>query len=297
MERLPERPSTDMVERMTSPAIEHLGRTARLAVVVALFLALPGAGTAEPGTCPSPDEIQSRLDGLGLERAARTARFSEPPPTKLYRKAARDVGRLEVDRDGGKGIGVAVMELPVEVLWRAINDEDAQDEGGYMPLSRSEIIGGTVRGVDRRVFQAGEKMGLGRWWITRTVMNGELYTASDGALWEVVWEDEIEEAERKRPPVDDPPDLSPVKKTRGAWLLVPLGERCTLVEHFNWSEPGGFVGFMQGLVLGKALRASIEGLLALAQGEYLTAPEGPPFVKPDGSPLETAADQDAVSTE
>ena len=235
------------------------------------------------GSCPTPDEILSRLAELGLERAARTARFSIPPPFELYRRASRKPGHLVVDRDGGKGIGVVVADLPVEVLWRAINDEDAQDEGGYMPLARSEIIGGTPRGVSRRVFQGGERMGLGRWWVTRTVMNGELFQASGGVLWEVVWSDDMEGL--TRPPVQDPPDLSPVKRTRGAWLLVPLGAECTLVEHFNWSEPGGFVGMMQGLVLGRALRESIQGLVKLAAAEYRTAPEGPPFVRPDGSPL------------
>jgi len=256
---------------------------AHTAVVVGLLVAALAVVSVAEGSCPAADEIQSRLGELGLERAARTARFSEPPPVELYRKASRKVGKLEVDRDGGKGIGVVVMELPVEVLWRAINDEDAQDEGGYMPLKRSEIIGGTPRGVSRRVFQAGERMGLGRWWVTRTVMNGELFEASGGALWEVVWGDDMEGLDR--PPVDDPPDLSPVKRTRGAWLLVPLADDCTLVEHFNWSEPGGFVGMMQGLVLGRALRESIEGLVELAGAEYRTAPEGPPFVRPDGSPL------------
>lgn len=253
-----------------------------------LFMAVLGVGPAAANpSCPTPEAIQSRLAELALERAARTTRFSEPPPVELYRKAARNVGELQVDRDGGKGIGVVVVGLPVEVLWRAINDEDAQDEGGYMPLKRSEIIGGTPRGVSRRVFQAGERMGLGRWWVTRTVMSGELFEASDGVLWEVVWGDDM--AGLAEPPVDDPPDLSPVKRTRGAWLLVPLAEDCTLVEHFNWSEPGGFVGMMQGLVLGRALSESIEGLVKLAGAEYRTAPAGPPFVRPDGSPLGSPA--------
>ena len=248
------------------------------------MVALLGAVPFAAASCPAAAEIQSRLGELGLERAARTARFSEPPPLELYRKASRKVGTLEVDRDDGKGIGVVVVDLPVQVLWRAINDEGAQDEGGYMPLKRSEIIGGTPRGVSRRVFQAGERMGLGRWWVTRTVMSGELFEASDGALWEVVWEGDM--VGLAEPPVDDPPDLSPVKRTRGAWLLVPLADDCTLVEHFNWSEPGGFVGMMQGLVLGRALRESIEGLVKLAGAEYRTAPAGPPFVRPDGTSLD-----------
>jgi hypothetical protein len=195
------------------------------------------------------------------------------------------VGELVTDRDGQKGFGVALVELPVEVLWRAINDEDGHDEEGYLPLSRSEVTGGTPRGTNRQVFQAGEKMGLGRWWLTQTTMSGELYEASDGRLWEVAWEADMEGLGSPRPPVDDPPDLSPIKWSRGAWLLVPLGESCTLLEHFTWSEPGGFVGLVQGLVLGRALRESIEGMVRLAAERYRTPPDGPPFVRPDGTPL------------
>jgi len=265
-------------------------------VALLVHVAFLRSAGADEG-CPPADEILSRLEHAGLERAARTTRFSEPLPAELYRQAARSIGQLQVERDGGKGLGVVVLELPVAVLWRAINDEDAQDEGGYMPLSRSEVVGGTPRGVSRRVFQAGERVGLGRWWITRTLMSRDLFEASDGALWEIVWEDEITDYERDRPPVDDPPDLPPVQRTRGAWLLVPLGDQCTLVEHFNWSEPGGFVGFMQGLVLRKMLRESIEGLVALAKARYRSAPDGPPFVRPDGRPLESPASGRPEATE
>ena len=170
---------------------QRLSKRVVATATVGLMVALLGAVPFAAASCPAAAEIQSRLGELGLERAARTARFSEPPPLELYRKASRKVGTLEVDRDDGKGIGVVVVDLPVQVLWRAINDEGAQDEGGYMPLKRSEIIGGTPRGVSRRVFQAGERMGLGRWWVTRTVMSGELFEASDGALWEVVWEGDM----------------------------------------------------------------------------------------------------------
>ncbi len=254
-------------------------------VTFGLLVAVLGAVPAAEASCPAPEEIQARLETLGLERGARTTRFESPPPLALYHKASRKVGKVETRRDGKKGFGVVVVPLPVEVLWSAINDEDAQDEGGYMPLKRSEIIGGTPRGVSRRVFMASERMGLGRWWVTRTVMSGELFEASDGALWEVVWDDDMKNVDRDRPPVDDPPDLSPIKWSRGAWLLVPLEDDCTLLEHFTWSDPGGFVGLVQGLVLGRALRESIEGLVRLAAERYRTAPEGPPFVRPDGSPL------------
>jgi len=251
------------------------------AVVAVLSLVPPGA----EGGCPAPDEVRSQLAGAGLERAARTARFSTPPPRKLYDKAAKSIGELVTDRDGQKGFGVVLVELPVEVLWRAVNDEDAHDEEGYLPLTRSEVVGGTPRGTTRQVFQAGEKMGLGRWWLTRTTMSAELFEASGGRLWEAAWDADMKDVDGSRPPVDDPPDLSPIKWSRGAWLLVPVGDSCTLVEHFTWSEPGGFVSMVQGLVLGRALRESVEGMVRLAAERYRTPPDGPPFVRPDGSPL------------
>jgi hypothetical protein len=250
-----------------------------------LAAVLTGAPPTAAASCPTPEEIQARLVEVDLERGTRTTRFSTPPPRKKIREAVEQVGKLFTHRDGKKGFGVVVIELPVGPLWAAVNDEDAHDIEGYLPLNRSEIIGGTPRGTSRRVFQAGERMGLGRWWVTRTVMNGDLFMASEGALWEVVWEDDMKNVDRKRPPVDDPPDLSPIKWSRGTWLLVPLGESCTFLEHFTWSDPGGFVGFIQGLVLGKALRQSIEGILRLAEERYRALPDGPPFVRPDGAPL------------
>jgi hypothetical protein len=258
---------------------------ALLSFAAVAAVALVAAAPSALGGCPAADLIRSRIADGGLERAARTARFSTPPPWELYDEAAGKVGELVVERDGQKGFGVVVTELPVETLWRAINDEDAHDEGGYLPLQRSEIVGGTVRGTARRVFQAGEKMGLGRWWITRTTMSGELYRESEGRLWESAWETDPEALQQKRAPVDDPPDLSPIEWSRGAWLLVPLGDSCTLLEHFTWSEPGGFVGVLQGLVLGRALRESVEGMVRLAGERYLAAPAGPPFLRPDGTPL------------
>jgi len=194
------------------------------------------------------------------------------------------VGHVGTYRDGSKGFAVAVATLPVEALWRAINDEAHHAEGDYLLVERSEVIGGTPRGRSREVFQAGSRMGIGRWWVTQTRMNGELFASSQGALWEVVWEGDQQPA---TPPVENPPDLSPVKWTRGAWLLASVSKDCTLVEHFSWSDPGGFVGVMQGMVLGKALREAVEGMVRLADERYRRAPTvGPPFLRPDGSPLD-----------
>ncbi len=275
-----------MFIRMRSPSrVDPYPTVVQLALGGLLAVLLATAPATGEASCPNPDEVRARLAELDLERGARTTRFSTPPPRKQYDQAAGDVGELFTHRDGKKGFGVVVVELPVEALWRAINDEDAHDVEGYLPLKRSEIIGGTPRGTSRRVFQAGERMGLGRWWVTRTVMSGDLYAASEGTLWEVSWEDDMRSLDGGRPPVDDPPDLSPIKWSRGAWLLVPLRKDCTLLEHFTWSDPGGFVAMVQGLVLGRALRESIEGVLRLADERYRTPPDGRSFVRPDGAPL------------
>ena len=254
-------------------------------LIAGLVATLSGAAPRAEAGCPAPGKIQAQLAGAGLERAARTARFSTPVPTELHEKAGRAVGEVITSRDGKKGFGVVVAEVPVEALWKAINDEDAHDEGGYLPTDRSEVIGGTPRGVERRIFQAGERLGLGRWWIIRTAMSGELFAASGGHLWESAWEDDMKSVDSERAPVENPPDLSPIKSSRGAWLLVPLAEDCTLVEHFSWSDPGGFVAMMQGLVLGKALAQSVEGMVRLADERYRGPVDGPPFVRPDGTPL------------
>ena len=238
--------------------------------------------------CPVPARIEAQLAEAGLERAARTARFSTAPPQKLYRKAGKNVGEVVTSRDGKKGFGVVVAEVPVEALWKAINDEDAHDEGEYLPTNRSEVIGGTPRGAARRVFQAGARLGLGRWWITNTMMSGELFEASGGLLWESAWEDDMKSVGSDTAPVENPPDLSPINFSRGAWLLVPLTEDCTFLEHFSWSDPGGFVGMMQGLVLGKALAQSVEGMVRMADERYRGPVAGPPFVRPDGTPLDAA---------
>jgi hypothetical protein len=254
-----------------------------------LALVAPLTDAPAEAACPGPEQIQAALAGAGLERSSRTARFSTPPPMKLYEKASRKPGKVVTERDGKKGFGVVVADLPVEALWKAVNDEDAQDEGDYLPIDRSEVVRGTPRGLERWVFQSGERMGLGRWWITRTTMNGALFEASGGRLWESAWEDDMAHLESKTAPVEDPPDLSPIEWSRGAWLLVPLGEGCTVVEHFSWSSPGGFVGFMSGLVLGKALTQTVEGAVRMARERYQGPVDGPPFVRPDGSPLDPVA--------
>ena len=123
--------------------------------------------------CPPGESLAKHLAQLPLEQASRTTAFSVPAPRPLYAKAIQKVGSVETRREGNKGLAVAVVALPIEVLWRAINDEAHHAQGDYLLVQRSEVIGGTPRGERRRVFQAGSKMGIGRFWVTDTRMSGD----------------------------------------------------------------------------------------------------------------------------
>jgi len=232
--------------------------------------------------------MRVRLTELGLERGARTARYETPPPTKLYEKACKKVGQTFGSRDGDKSIGVVIAELPVLAVWKALNDENHHaDEGSPIPVKHSEVIGGTPRGVDRLLFQYATQMGFGRWWVSRVWMNQELYESTDGMLWELLWDDQTAEADPEQAPMNTiSSELDPVKQSHGAWLLVPIAESCTLVEYFNWSDPGGFVGFAQPLIYSKALRKTVGGIVTLAAGYETAEHPGPSFLLPDGTPLD-----------
>jgi hypothetical protein len=232
--------------------------------------------------------MRTRLEELHLERAARTVRFEMPPPTKLYEKACKKVGQPFTSREGDKAGGVIVAEVPVAALWKALNDENHHaDEDSQIPVKHSEVIGGTPRGEDRMVFQWASQMGMGRWWVSRVWMNRELYEGSDGLLWELLWDDKTSDVDPDDAPMNlISSDLSPVKKSQGAWLLVPIAEACTLVEYFNWSDPGGVVGFAQPLIFTKGMRKTMAGMVEFAGNYTTTGLPGPSFLLPDGTPLD-----------
>jgi hypothetical protein len=258
--------------------------TAGLLVVLSV---LPAA--AGQDGCPSPEQMAAQLQRLDLKRASRTAKFEMPVPTGLYEKACKQIGKSFTSRDGDKGEGVIVAEVPIAAVWKALNDENRHaDEGSPIPVEYSEVIEGTPRGQSRLIFQWAKKFGFGRWWVSRVRMNGELYKESEGRLWELQWEGKSDEVDPEAPPMNSvSSDLKPVKMSVGAWLLVSLGESCTLVEYFNWSDPGGgMVGFTQPMVFKKGLRQTSAGVVELAEKYRVNAPSGPAFVLPDGTPLD-----------
>ncbi len=252
----------------------------------AVLVALSSMVSPTMAACPSPDQLLETLDDLQLERASRTKSFENAVPTELYQSAVDRVGEVFVSRSGLKGFGVLIVELPIEKLWKAVNDEDHHDlEGDYIPVKHSEVIGGDPRGSERLLFQTFQRWGIGRWWLSRIRMSADLYRQSDGNLWELTWTDEIDSADTENPPIADVAKKMPaLKSSRGSWLMIPLSEDCTAVEYFTHTEPGGFIGLGQRMVAKRGVHLTFEGLLNLVS-DHISEHDVRDFFLPDGAGL------------
>jgi hypothetical protein len=253
---------------------------------VGLFVLVLAASQTAMAGCPSSDRLIEALDGLGLERGSRTERFGNAVPDELYRSAAQRPGRPVARSSGLRGFGVVVVEMPIDQLWRAVNDEDHHAlDGDYIPVQISQVIDGEPRGRDRLLFQMFQRWGLGRWWVSRVRMNEELYRRSAGMLWELYWKDEISSADTQSPPiVEVAAKTKPIESSQGSWLMIPLADECTSIEYFTFSEPGGLVGLGQRMLAKRGVLLTLEGLINLAR-EHVAEHDVRDFVRADGEPL------------
>lgn len=255
-----------------------------------ISLGIVGLQTAG-AECPSSQVVLERIDKLDLTEAARTRAFGLQPPSSLYEKAAAKPGKVAVKNDGKVGQAVLVSDQPIETLWMAVNDEDHYAEDGYIPVLHSEVIGGTPRGQDRVLFQYFKRAGVGRWWIDQVVMSEELFADSDAQLWELRWWDVMESKgkeslhEEHAQSLNDL-GLSPIRASRGAWLMIPIKPDCTLIEYVTYSDPGGFLGLAQSLGASRVIRDTLEGVEKLAREHNPKAHSDLRFVRPDGTLIE-----------
>jgi len=255
--------------------------TPLMLLVLAARVAAPPAGAA----CPGPEQIAAALAGLDLRGTV-----GADLPAELYREAAREPGRPAVARQGKHGCGVLVADTAVERLWMAIADEEHHAQ--ELPVLHSEVIGGTPRGASRRVFQYFKRWGIGRWWVSDVTIDAAVYKSSGGRLWQLRWQDAMNDVDRSRPPVSEVAGrIAPIRESRGGWLLIPLSRDCTLMAYSNMSDPGGAVAAAQWMVVPRTLRATLLGVTRLAD-RHLDQPHGgPPFLRPDGTPIELAPEQ------
>ncbi len=258
-----------------------------LTTLVAATLLDCGVAAAQPA-CPPKDEILGIVSSVNPDRASRTTRFHADAPIRLYERAAGNAGEAFAARDGKTVWGVIVTDRPVEAIWKALNDEDHHAiEGDYIPVRHSEVIDGTPRGESRVLFQYFKKAGIGRWWVSRVEMNGELYESSAGTIWELYWQDVLDSVDASQPPMNEVSQkLTAIRESYGAWFIVPLDRGCTLLEYYNYTEPGGFVSVAQGILAKRSVRDTLRGIVRLAD-EHVPEPHPDAvFVRPDGTPLD-----------
>ena len=247
-----------------------------------ILISLLAAGiVAEDSVCPDVATIQKKIQQAQPARGARTASFNQPVPEALYERAIAEPGKAFSKRDGNKMTGVMLVPMAADRLWRAINDEPHAEE--FLPVNYSTVIEGAARSSDRVLFQYVKKAGLGRWWASRIRINAKLHEVSEGRLWEMSWVDWMDEVDRTKPPIRDiADDLKPIVESKGAWLLMPVSESCTLAEHYSESEAGGALGALQVLVASGAIRDTLNGVKRMAEEHRCPADESAPFHGPDG---------------
>jgi len=243
---------------------------------------LVGTSAAE---CPSEETMRKQLSKVELTRAARTARFQQPVPAKLHDKALGNIGKAFSERDGQRVSGVILAPVPVEQIWRSINDEEHHADG-FLPVNFSTVVEGRPRGKERVLFQYYRRAGIGRWWASRIVINTKVHKASKGKIWEVHWQDSMDKVDRKQPPISEiDAKINPIVSSEGSWMLVPLGESCTLVEQYSRSDPGGALGVLQALMAAGAIRDTMRGIVEMAEKHHCDPPPAESFLGPDAQPF------------
>jgi hypothetical protein len=163
--------------------------------------------------------------------------------TEMYRRAldGEIVKGIEVIENikAAKGYGLAVFDIPIDQMWKAITDED--HHAGKLPVQISRTVVGTPRSHNHTLYQFMEvPLVTDRWWMVNIRYSAALYGHTAGKAWELTWQDRNSDETLKASL--DPAlfaDGMPVAWTKGAWLLVVLDDGRTLVEYHTWSDPGG----------------------------------------------------------
>jgi len=236
----------------------------------------------------SATNVEKLVSDLGHWKAQRTSGTAPEIPSSEYLKALNGeiVTGIEVVADvkAAKGYGIAVFEIPIQTLWKAITDED--HHAGNLPVAHSKTIDGRPRTNDHTIFQYIDVPILtDRWWLVRIRYNNALFSASAGRAWELWWVDRLREpALRTRLDTSIIEDGMPIAWSKGAWLLVDLGNGKTLVEYHTWSDPGGSVpvGPATRFAAGE-VKDNLKSMSEFARTHTPSCKGN--YFKPDGTPL------------
>lgn len=252
--------------------------------------------TATAATYGELKPVLAVVQGFRKHRACKAA---PRIPVSAYRAVSTSGIQSDIQAEEGhevaKAWGLSLVALPVEQLWMAVNDEESYP--GTLPVTVSEVFLGKPHQDGRHVFQ---KMSLpgpfaDRWWIIRKNAGAEIYTRSEGRLWEACAQNATDVNLLKgKPQTRHLAGSEPVNWTYAAWTLIPLSENLTLVEYFTWTDPGGSLPagpasrFASGAV--KRTMAKIEELARKYTAEDMLA-----YTRPDGTPLAKPVDVDGIA--
>lgn len=140
------------------------------------------------------------------------------------------------------GYGVGVVDVPIAVLWAALNDDIHHTD--LLPLSHIELVSGTPCASGRKVLMVLPLPLLAdRYWVNDTRFATALSEASEGQVRELVWSSVADPAAEPlsaegQAAIDG---LVPMTFNKGAWLLTALDEGHTLAEYHSWVDPGGSI--------------------------------------------------------
>ena len=234
---------------------------------------------------PDAQTLLDQVKGLSSQRIDKSA-----PKINLKQVAeALDgeiVSGIEVIEEikAGKGYALGVFDIPVEILWRGVSDEDHHAE--FMAADVSTTVDGVARRDGHTLFQY-MKMPIisDRWWVVSMTFNSSLYQSSNGQVWEVAWKDR--QGDSNLIASLDQGIIGegiPIRWAKGSWLLIDLGGGKTFVMYHNWSDPGGRIPVALGTrVAAGQVKTNLIEMTNFSKKHARTCPGD--FFRPDGSPL------------
>ncbi len=194
----------------------------------------------------SHESIQARLAEIEPLRSLRLAEVTPEVAAEGWLKVAAGEVVTGLDDVPGHsprlGWGVAVLDVEIGALWRAINED--LWHGDALDMDLVEIVAGTACASDRRVLRVMPVPVLtDRWWVVQYTVNHRLRDASGGRMRELRWSG-VTDAEI--PGMSDTARALVEGKVRvvdnvGGWFLVDLDGKHTLTEYTALSDPGGNV--------------------------------------------------------
>lgn len=214
----------------------------------------------------SVEEVEARLAEVAPLRERRITRGVQPIRPQEVRRAAE--GNVVTGGLGqGRAYGLALVPIPIGLLWSALNDETRHP--GYTAVGYSELLSGSVCQSGRRVLQylpVNVPFVSDRWWIGILSQNRALQRDTGGSVRELAWSSSVDPAEITSSAGQDMISKgTPIGSTAGGWFLVAIDERSTWLEYFVRSDPGpGVPPSVQSMLVTKGVRQNIDAMQKFA---------------------------------